>query len=267
MKQTPSKDLPPLQRLKDIVHMLRSPGGCPWDIKQTPQSITPHIIEEAYELVQAIESKDIHAIKDELSDALLHIVMLTEMLSETEDISLDSIAEHCSEKMIRRHPHVFGDTADINTSDDVKAQWEEIKLKESKNKGLLDGIPDQLPALWQAHKIQKKVAQVGFDWPDTTGATEKLVEECQELLQATTDGHIDEEIGDILFTIANICRKEGKHAETLLQNANKKFKERFKQCEAIAKQHNKPLNTCTLTELEAFWHQAKVILQQKTVND
>lgn len=246
----------PIERLKSIVRRLRAPNGCPWDIAQTPQTIAPHIIEEAYELVEAIESNNPKNILDELSDQLLHVVMIAEMIHETGGFCFDDVASHCSEKMIRRHPHVFG-TANHSSIEEVNKKWEEIKAKEHPTQSVVDGIPKHLPALLYAHKLQRKVAHVGFDWPDLNGPIEKLTEECQELINAISNENIDEEIGDILFTIVNICRKSNKSAENLLQNANKKFKERFKQCEMLSKHHNKSIHELSLTELESLWDQAK----------
>ncbi len=246
----------PIEKLKGIVKRLRAPDGCPWDIEQTPKTITPHIIEEAYELVEAIESDNNDSIIDELSDQLLHVVMISEMINESGGFSFDDVAKHCSDKMIRRHPHVFGEDS-IKTTGEVNKKWEEIKSKEKPNESIVDGIPKHLPALLHAHKIQRKVAQVGFDWPDLNGPIEKLVEECQELVEAISNDHMDEEIGDILFTIVNICRKCNKNAEELLQQANQKFKDRFKVCETIAKTHKTPMKDLNIKELEMLWDQAK----------
>ena len=257
MKTSQAPELP-IDRLRTIVKRLRAPDGCPWDIEQTPQSITPHIIEEAYELVEAIENNDIENIKDELSDQLLHVVMIAEMISETGEFNFDDVATHCAEKMIRRHPHVFG-TKKVKNTAEVNKKWEEIKSKESPDQSIVDGIPMHLPALLHAQKIQRKVAQIGFDWPDLNGPIEKLTEECQELISAVSSDHVDEEIGDILFTIVNICRKLNKSAEELLQSANKKFKTRFKACEMIAEKHKKPLRELSIEELEMLWDQAKKI--------
>lgn len=249
----------PLRKLKDIVKQLRAPGGCPWDNKQTPQSITPHIIEEAYELVDAIQSNDLDKIKDELSDVLLHVVMLTEMIQEKNGFSFDDVADHCSEKMIRRHPHVFGNKHAKNETE-VWDHWESIKSKETKGESILNSIPDGLPALLKAHKIQKKVARIGFDWPDKNGPIEKLFEECKELanaIKSNIDSDIDDEIGDILFAIVNILRKNNKSSEELLQLSNKKFTKRFKTLEQLLKHHKKDLSKCNLDELNTFWDQAK----------
>ena len=246
----------PLKKLRQIVKTLRAPDGCPWDIEQTPQTITPHIIEEAYELVDAIKKEDSNAIKDELSDQLLHVVMIAEMMSESGHFDLDDVINHCSEKMIRRHPHVFG-TESSNSSNEITKKWEEIKAKENPNQSIVDSIPNHLPALMHAQKIQRKVAQVGFDWPDLNGPIDKLIEECTELANAVGTNEINEEIGDILFTIVNICRKLNTSAEELLQGANSKFKKRFKSCEDIAKAHNKSLKESTIEEIEIFWDQAK----------
>ena len=243
-----------IDALKKIVHQLRT--RCPWDMEQTPKSIAPHIIEEAYELVDAIESDEPTKIIDELSDQLLHVVMIAEMMSETGAFDFEDVANHCTKKMIRRHPHVFGNDS-AKTAHEVNRKWEEIKAKETPKESIVDGIPTHLPALLHAQKIQRTVAQVGFDWPNITGPIEKLTEECQELLTAINNDHIDEEIGDILFTIVNICRKSNKSAEDLLQRANQKFKQRFKLCEILAKNHGTPINNLSLKKLESLWDQAK----------
>ena len=246
-----------IEKLKNIVAKLRAPNGCPWDIKQTPKSIAPHIIEEAYELVDAIESDEDNRIIDELSDQLLHVVMISQMMSEKKRFTFEDIVNHCCEKMIRRHPHIFSNKS-ASTIDEVNNLWEEIKTKESNgSKHIMASIPNGFPALLHAHKIQKKAAALGFDWPDVSGTKEKLIEECQELLAAKTTTNINEEIGDILFTIANICRKLNKSAEDLLQKANKKFKNRFNTLEDITHSNNKRLIDLNLTQLDAYWDQAK----------
>ena len=249
-------DKTPIERLKDIVHKLRSPGGCPWDIKQTTKTLSPHIIEEAYEIVDAIESNDTDKIKDELSDALLHIVMLAEILNESSNVTFDEIATHCCEKMIRRHPHVFGNKK-VSSASEVNKQWEEIKIEEHNNDDIFNSIPKHFPALLHAQKIQKKVGYLGFDWPSIDGAIDKLIEECEELKNASTNKEIDEELGDVLFSLVNVCRKLNKSAEDLLQASNKKFKHRFNKLIHIMKNHNKEFNNCSLSELETYWNQAK----------
>ena len=175
---------PPIEALKDIVKRLRAPNGCPWDIEQTPQTLTRHIIEEAYELVDAIEQNETNHIMDELSDQLLHVVMISEMMKENDSFTFDDVAEHCVNKMIRRHPHVFG-TSDAKSTKDVEKNWEQIKALEKTDQDTFSGIPKNMPALMVAEKIQKKAAQVGFDWPDTSGPMEKLNEEYQELIDSS----------------------------------------------------------------------------------
>jgi len=259
-KDIKSKTLPgfdsPIDRLRAIVNQLRSPGGCPWDIAQTPESITPHIIEEAYELVEAIKTNDNSLIIDELSDQLLHVVMISEMIQERGGFNFDDVARHCSEKMIQRHPHVFGNDT-ISTSEEVNLAWEKNKAKQSLHNSIVDGIPNQLPALLYAQKLQKKAASVGFDWPSIKEPIKKLAEECKEFSEAASNTHQAEEMGDILFTIVNICRKLQLNAEDLLRNANHKFKSRFKQCETIAKKHHRQLSDYSETERDALWDHAK----------
>lgn len=259
------ESLAPVDRLRAIVTALRAPGGCPWDQEQTLQSITPHIIEEAYELVDAIERDNTRDIEEELGDVLLHVSMLSEIASETKRFDMDSVAAKESEKMIRRHPHVFGD-AHVENSDGVLETWEAVKAveKQAKQEGLLDSVPKGLPALMRAYKLQKKAAKVGFDWPDIEGAFDKLIEEVQEVKEATTlssqppdKEHIKEEIGDVLFSLVNVIRKMGFSSEALLQDANAKFYRRFKHVEQTAAQQNTNLERLSLEEMEAFWQESK----------
>ena len=252
-----------IETLIQTIKQLRAPGGCPWDIEQTPNSITPHIIEEAYELVDAININDPKKIIDELSDYLLHIIMLCEMYHNTNGLTLDQVADHCNKKMIRRHPHVF-DKKRINNSNDVIDQWDQIKLKENPMDSILDNLPLGLSPLLKSEKIQKKVGKEGFEWPDKEGPLLKLVEECNELTEAINikkaNHDIEDEIGDILFTIVNILRINNKSAETILHKNNQKFINRFKQLEKILKQHQTSISECSFDELNAFWDQSKKLI-------
>ena len=248
-----------LDKLKEIVKRLRAPDGCPWDIEQTFQSLTPHIIEEAYELVDAIESEDVQHFKEELGDVLLHVVMLSEMADEKGWFKLDDVAKDVTDKMIRRHPHVFGDKS-AQTADDVWVHWEEAKKKENPDSSVMDNIP-KLPALIQASKIQKKAARVGFDWPDKQGPIDKLREEVAELVEAVEDPHHrEEELGDVLFSLVNICRHYQLNAEDVLRHTNQKFVKRFKLMESLFE--GRELQTLSLREMEAKWQEAKQLLKQ-----
>ncbi len=253
-----------IQKLHEIVLQLRAPNGCPWDREQTFESLTPHIIEEAYELVDAIKSGNKTDIREELGDVLLHVVMLSAMAEETNDFNLDEVADHVGEKMIRRHPHVFGDTQ-VNSVDEVWENWEKIKATE-KEQNPLASIPKSLPALLKAAKIQKKAARMGFDWPDSTGPLEKIDEEMAEIKTALADQSLSpserqtqltDELGDMLFTWVNICRKFDIDPETALNSANDKFSGRFLKVLEIAQSEKTELKNANLATLNRWWDSAK----------
>ena len=202
-----------LTRLRYIVHRLRAPGGCPWDMEQTHESLIPHVIEEAYEVAEAIRGDNAAEICDELGDLLLQPVLHAEIASESGAFDLDKMAHGLAEKLIRRHPHVFGE-ANAATSDAVLSQWDAIKRVEkgTENEGLLHGTGSGLPALMRGQKLQKKAARVGFDWPDAKPVFDKIREETAELEEAVQNGnkaHIEEEIGDLFFSVVNLARKLG----------------------------------------------------------
>ena len=206
--------MPELSRLCDIVTTLRSPEGCPWDRAQTLTSLTPGIIEEAYELVDALESGNMPHIIEECGDVLLQVVMISRIASETKLFDLGTVATAASDKMIRRHPHVFADKTVSNVSE-VLVEWESIKDLEKTTQGIMDDLP-KLPALLRAQKIQKRASKVGFDWPDTAGAWEKVDEELNEFkneLKGQDKPKIEEEAGDLLFALVNVLRKENINAE------------------------------------------------------
>jgi MazG family protein len=247
----------PIDRLKQIVQRLRSPDGCPWDREQTHESLKPHVIEECYELIDAIDEKDDPGMQEELGDLLLQVVLHAQMASEEGRFDFDSIAEVISEKLIRRHPHVFGDTK-LATSDAVLKQWDAIKRREKTDRAsALDGVPRGLPALAKAQKIQSKAARVGFDWADAQGALLKVNEEIKELQQADTSEKRAEELGDLLFSVVNFARKSKLDAEDLLQAATRKFSERFRKMEALAKSRGLDFSSLTLSEMDELWDEVK----------
>ncbi|MAS95943.1 MAG: nucleoside triphosphate pyrophosphohydrolase [Verrucomicrobiales bacterium] len=261
----PSPELPPVERLRQIMHILRAPGGCPWDAEQTHESLVKHLIEEAYEVAEAIESGNRDHIIDELGDLLLQPVFHAEIASETGRFDLDDIANAINEKLIRRHPHVFGD-AEADDPDAVLQQWEEIKSNEKSEK---EQIPytikkanEGLPALLAAQKIQKKAAKVGFDWPDTAPVLEKIEEELEEVRSAQLSGDdsdVAEEIGDLLFAVVNLARKSGFEAELLLHQANRKFVNRFQKVEDVLRKQGQEMSNSTLEEMDAVWNNIKAI--------
>ena len=242
--------------LLSTVEKLRGPNGCEWDKQQTFESLTPCIIEEAYELVDAIELKNNKKIVEELGDYLLQVILISVIASEKNLFFIQDVLNGVNQKMINRHPHVFGNSKFLE-SKDVILQWEEIKDKELSEASLMDSIAS-LPALLKAEKIQKRAAKVNFDWPNISGAIDKLSEELHEFSQALQENcskdHIEEEAGDILFAIVNVLRKCNINSEEALRKANTKFVERFKEMERLTKNSLKDL---TLEEKESVWKQAK----------
>ena len=241
---------------------LRNPQtGCPWDVQQTFKSITPYTIEEAYEVVDAIERDDMGDLCDELGDLLLQVVFHAQIASESNTFSFDDVVEAICSKMIRRHPHVFG-TEEERGKKPEKGFWEDIKAAEKPgnagkggdNRHLLDSVPTTLPALSRARKLQSKAARVGFDWPDIAGVHDKLQEEIEELRSATTQAEIGEELGDLLFTVVNLTRHHGHDPEQGLRAANSKFQSRFNQMEDLSEVS---LDQQGLAELEELWQKAK----------
>lgn len=252
-----------VQELLNIIKTLRSPNGCPWDKEQTFQSLTPYIIEEAYELVDAMEATQTghyDNLKEELGDVLLHVVMLAAMAEENQAFDFSAVAKTISEKMIRRHPHVFSDTK-VNSVDDVWKNWDAIKKTEH-NQPLLASIPKHLPSLMRAYKIQKKAAKQGFDWPDTQGPFDKIQEEIQEIKAViaspipNTDD-LTEEMGDLLFSVVNLSRKLGIDPEKALTLCNEKFIKRFNYIEKSIQDENRDWADKTPEELDALWEKAK----------
>lgn len=240
--------------LREIIARLRDPEkGCPWDRVQTHESLTPYLVEECYEVIDAIERTD-PALSSELGDLLLQIMLHAQIGEERGSFSIEDVVEGISEKMVRRHPHVFGDR-NAETVDDVKRTWEEMKAseKEGGEKPLLDEIPSSFPALLEASEIGRKVAKVGFDWPTTAELTEKVEEELNEFLDAPEGERSEEELGDLLFTLAQLARKRNASPEQLLKAANRKFRRRFGELE---RQVNDPA-ACSREQLEAAWQTVK----------
>jgi len=247
--------------LVQLVRQLREPvSGCPWDIKQTPESLIPNFIEEMYETVEAIEDGDDSALLEELGDLLLHVVFQAQIAAEEERFSIDDVLNHIVNKLHSRHPHVFGDL-EILDAEDVKKNWEQIKKKEKKErKSILDGIPRALPALITAHRIQEKAAAVGFDWPDTAPIMAKLDEERTELDQALLESNQDaikEELGDMLFTLVNLARKLQIDAESALRGTIAKFRTRFNRIEDHYQSTGEDIHAATLEELDRIWETVK----------
>jgi MazG family protein len=248
-------------RLCEIVARLRAPGGCPWDREQTHLSILPQLIEEAYEVVEAARSGNVPHFREELGDLLLHVVMHAEIAREAGVFNIEDVTAEIIEKLIRRHPHVFGESEARDTGAVLK-QWEAIKHAEKKetHEHYLDSLPTALPALMRAQKAQKKAARMNFDWArldDVVGKIDEEVREVKEALAGGQEAEIADEIGDLLFAVVNLARKTGSDAESLLQEATSKFVCRFNQVEQELKKQGKELGQAGLTELDAIWDRVK----------
>ncbi|NLA45012.1 MAG: nucleoside triphosphate pyrophosphohydrolase [Candidatus Cloacimonetes bacterium] len=249
------------QKLVDIIAQLRDPvSGCPWDIKQTPQSLIPNMVEELYEVVEAIEDGDNVALMEELGDLLLHIVMQAQLASESGAFNIIDVLNHINDKLVRRHPHVFGEL-ELKDADTVKKNWERLKKAEKQErKSVLEGIPRALPALIYAQRMQEKAASVGFDWDDVPPILEKIDEETKELksaLETEDQTLIKEEVGDLLFTIVNLARKLHLDAESALKETARKFSKRFQYIEEQYRQNGENINEASLEELNSFWELSK----------
>lgn len=268
-----------IARLRQIMSDLRDPHtGCEWDIKQDFQSIAVFTIEEAYEVLDAIEREDVNDLKDELGDLLFQVVFHSQIASEKGLFTFDDVAQAINEKMLRRHPHVFGDVV-FNTEAELKASWEAIKLEERRHKqeqklgsvpldsdqsaykaSAVDGIAANLPALKRADKIQKRASRVGFDWPNIEPVWEKLYEEIAEVREALEMGEtaaIQDEIGDLLFTVVNLARHCAIDSETALRQASGKFEKRFRCVEHLAEKSGDSLDEMDIVTLEKLWMKAK----------
>ncbi len=250
------------KRLIETMARLRDKqNGCPWDVEQNFASIVPHTLEEAYEVADAIERNDMKALKEELGDLLLQVVFHAQMAKEAELFNFEDVAQEISDKLVRRHPHVFGDTK-IETTEQQLHAWESIKAQEKENpqQSVLDDVPLALPALARAVKLQKRAARVGFDWPNIQPVFEKLREEIGELeaeIKSDSKERLEEELGDLLFVCCNLARHLKVDSETALRRANQKFTHRFQYVETRLKKSGKELQNASLEEMDALWNEAK----------
>lgn len=269
----PSKDV---SRLLEIMAALRTPvTGCPWDVEQTFRTIAPYTLEEAYEVVDAIERGDLDGLRDELGDLLLQVVFHARMAEEAQEFDFGDVVEAITTKMIRRHPHVFGD-AEARAAGSAKGMWEKIKAEEKAEKhaarlargldaedhgkGYLDGVPVALPALTRALELQEKAARVGFDWKDAKPILDKIEEEIAELREAMENGDesaVPDEFGDVLFALVNFGRHLKIDAEAALRGTNEKFRSRLHHVERALEAQGSSLEKASLDEMEALWQQAK----------
>lgn len=251
-----SKELEAFNRLLHIMDNLRL--KCPWDKKQTMESLRHLTIEEVYELGDAILDNDLEEVKKELGDVLLHIVFYAKIGSETNSFDIADVCDSISDKLIDRHPHIYGDV-EVSNEEDVKRNWEQLKLKEGK-KSVLEGVPQSLPAMVKANRIQDKVSGVGFDWEASHQVFDKLKEELAELELEINQGNkdnIENELGDVFFSLINYARFLKVNPENALERTNKKFIKRFKYLEDKARLMNKSLHDMTLKEMDVYWEEAK----------
>ena len=254
-------------RLVDVVATLRSDNGCPWDLAQTHESLKTDLIEETYELIEAIDTKVPKKICDELGDLLMQVMLHSQIATDRNEFSVDDVIENLTDKLIRRHPHVFGSVV-ANDENEVLKNWEEIKRNEDGNrdrKSSLDGIPHSLPSLQRAEKIQKKASRVGFDWNQTEDVLPKLQEEIAEIEESIRKKDITEiemEIGDLLFSVVNLCRFLNVQPEEALRKSTRKFVDRFQRVEATLERNDKTFGDYDLSKLDQIWEQVK--LQEKT---
>ena len=245
---------------RNIMNILRSEDGCPWDREQTHATIRRNLLEEAYEVCEAIDDEDAEHLKEELGDLLMQVIFHAQMEEETGSFNLDDVADRACQKLILRHPHVFSDI-EVENADEVLKNWDDIKRKEKAQETVssaMDGVAKSLPALWRAEKIQKKAQKVGFDWPDISGALSKLDEELNEFRQAVEIGQgIEDELGDILFAAVNAARFAGVDPENALHKSCEKFTRRFRFIENEAKLAGVDLDTMSLDEMETLYQLAK----------
>ena len=254
------KDRYTYEDLLQVVHILRSPGGCPWDQEQTHRSIRRDFLEEAYEAAEAIDTDDAALLREELGDVLLQVVFHADIESDAGRFTMEDVVDEVTKKMIFRHPHVFANVQ-ADTTEQVLVNWEELKREEKAQKtatDTLDSVARTLPGLWRAEKIQKKAAKAGFDWADISGALDKLDEETAELRRAAETGEgVEEELGDVLFAAVKVGRFAGVDPETALSGTCEKFIRRFRAVEEAARAKGADMKDMPLEELTALWEQAK----------
>ena len=271
MKSNNEKYAEKFVKLLDIMDRLRGENGCPWDLEQDHKTLLPYIVEETYETVEAIEDECPHKLSEELGDVMLQIVFHSRIGKETGTFDVGDVLDSINEKMIRRHPHIFGDTK-VNSSKEVLQNWEEIKLKEkshTKRESLMDGVPRDLPALLKARRLQERAAQVGFDWPEIDGVIDKIEEEIGELrgaLRTKDRDKIMDELGDLLFALVNVGRWLSINPEEALRHTSKKFIRRFKYIENFAKENKMDLNKMDVWDMEEIWKDAKKEEKEQNIN-
>jgi tetrapyrrole methylase family protein/MazG family protein len=254
------EDLSKFDALREIIAHLRAPDGCPWDRKQTHTSLRETFLQECYEVLESLDEGNARKLREELGDLLLHIVLQAQIADEAGEFKIEDVIKDINEKLIYRHPHVFS-TAQVKNAEEVLHNWQELKqaekTKKGKNDSLLASVPKSLPALNYSQEIQHRVAQVGFDWESDQGVIDKLAEEIGEFQRAATAKEKADEFGDILFTMANIARRQGIELEVALREANQKFYKRFNYMEAVCKKRGVKIGDLSFEEQNALWDEAK----------
>jgi len=245
-----------IRQLLEVVRRLRSPQGCPWDREQTHASLRASMLEEAYEVLEAIDEQSMPKLREELGDVLLQVLMQSEIAAQSADFTVGDVADAVREKLVRRHPHVFGETV-VSGSDEVVRNWEALKAAEYGRESALDGVQRSLPALQWAWSLQRRAANVGFDWPSVDGALDKVREEVEELRDAPTVEDREAEFGDLLFSLVNVARKLGLNPEDALRAATGRFEARFRIMEQKAKAEGQDLKDLPIEELDRYWEAAK----------
>ena len=257
-----------IEKLVRLVERLRGENGCPWDKEQTRETLKPMLIEEAYEVLDALDARDPAELKEELGDLLFQVIFQAQIAREKKEFDLADVIDRSHEKMVRRHPHIFGN-ADLKTAGDVLKSWEDIKAAEKgiqsssrpeSERSLLDGIPSKLPALHRAHQLTAKASRVGFDWAHLKDILAKMAEETSELLEAQArrdSEQVADEVGDLLFVAANVARFLGVDPETALARSNRKFENRFRYVESAIKRQGRELKDASLAEMDELWEEAK----------
>ncbi|NLL89887.1 MAG: nucleoside triphosphate pyrophosphohydrolase [Dehalococcoidales bacterium] len=243
--------------LVEIIALLRSPEGCPWDRKQTHESLRKNLLEEAYEVLEAMDEADMDKLSEEFGDLLLQIVLHSQIAKDNGEFTVDDVIRKINEKLIYRHPHVFGDTK-VRDAEEVTVNWEELKKnKRRKEASVLDGVPASMPALAYSQAVQGRVARIGFDWQEDSGVLEKMAEEIDEFKAAGSQQQKEEEFGDILFTLANFARRQGIDLESALRKSNRRFYKRFSAMEEFCRQRGLDFSKLSFDEQNELWEEAK----------
>ncbi len=255
------KDLSQFTTLVDIIARLRAPDGCPWDKKQTHASLRENLLEECYEVLEALDEGNAGKLCDELGDLLMQVVLHTQIATEAGEFELGDVVNSITTKLIHRHPHIFG-SKKVKNAEEVALNWEVLKQEERRGTSILASAPKQMPALGYSQEIQRRVTQVGFDWEDIDGVIEKLTEEISELKRADSQERKAQEFGDLLFTLANIAHRLGIDLEAALREANQRFYRRFSYMEEVCRQRGVNLRELSFDEQNALWEEAKRKFQE-----